>query len=72
MATHIRPSSNSRATAIAVAWAIADRTTVSDGGNNTAQESRELAGLVAELARIILSGENPKGIEADSFATNTA
>jgi len=60
MATNIQPSSDARATAIAVAWAIADRTTVSDGGTNSAQESRDLAGLVAELSKQILSAANPK------------
>jgi hypothetical protein len=59
MATNIQPSSDARATAIAVAWAIADRTTISDGGANSAQESRDLAGLVAELAKKILPAAHP-------------
>jgi hypothetical protein len=59
MATNIQPSSDARATAIAVAWAIADRTTISDGGANSAQESKVLAGLVADLSRQILSAATP-------------
>jgi len=72
MATNVQPSSDARATAIAVAWAIADRTTVSDGGSNSDDEAGNLAGLVAELARKILSGANPKGAGFDSSETRVA
>jgi hypothetical protein len=65
MATYIQPSSDPRATAIAVAWAIADRTTVSDGGTTSEQECKDLAGLVAELSRAILSAANSKGLGLD-------
>jgi hypothetical protein len=68
MATYIQPSSDARATAIAVAWAMADRTTVSDGANDTEQEARVLAGFVAALSRIILTETNPKGLEFNSPA----
>jgi hypothetical protein len=72
MATNIQPSSDARATAIAVGWAIADRTTVSDGANDTEQEAKNLAGLVVALSRMVLSGTNPKGAGFDSLETITA
>ena len=72
MATNIQPSSDARATAIAVAWAIADRTTVSDGGSTSEQETKELARLVGMLSQTILSGANLKGAGIDSLEKATA
>jgi len=60
MATNIQPSSDARATAMAVAWAIADRTTVSDGGTSSEQECKDLAGLVAKLSRMMLASADSR------------
>ena len=45
---------------MAVAWAIADRTTVSDGGTSSEQECKDLAGLVAKLSRMMLASADSR------------